>query len=190
MPYGSAPKRPTQTALSVVSILLVDDDGAFRERLARSLRRHGHAVTTADGAKKALDAAARASFEWAIVDLRMPDCSGLELTVGLKQVIPDLRVLVLTGYGSIASVVEAMRQGADNYLSKPADADDVIAALTVSAARPTPVASRPVNLARLEWEHVQQVLADMGGNKSAAARRLGITRRTLQLKLKRDPPVR
>ena len=119
----------------------------------------------------------------------MPECSGLELTVALKQQIPDARVLVLTGYGSISSAVEAMHFGAHNYLSKPADTDDVIAALATTDPRAATGEARPVNLARLEWKHIQQVLADNDGNKSETTRRLGITRRTLQLKLKRNPPV-
>jgi two-component system response regulator RegA len=120
--------------------------------------------------------------------------SGTELVPQLLKLQPKLRVVVLTGYGSIASAVEAMRLGAHNYVSKPADADDVLAAVTgdarpveTGAARTAPV-SPPPTLARAEWEHIQRILADTGNNVSETARRLGITRRTLQLKLKKYPP--
>jgi two-component system response regulator RegA len=172
------------------SILLVDDDETFRERLARALRERGHQVVTAGSAADGERAAVEALFQYAIVDLRMPGASGLELVAALKRRAPEMRVVVLTGYGSIASVVEAMHLGAHSYLSKPADADDVIAALTTDGARAVPAehAGKPPTLARAEWEHIQRILADCGGNISEAARRLGITRRTLQLKLKKDPP--
>jgi two-component system response regulator RegA len=171
------------------AILLVDDDEVLRERLARSLRSRGYVVVTAAGATEALEAARAQRFAYAVVDLRMPGPSGLDLTAALRQQTPDVRVVVLTGYGSIVTAVEAMRLGAHGYLSKPADADDVVAALTgdgaaVAAAREAPAPS----LARAEWEHIQRILADTDGNISEAARRLGITRRTLQLKLKKYPP--
>jgi two-component system response regulator RegA len=171
----------------VSGILLVDDDEVFRERLARALRDRGHEVVTAADAAAALEAARARPFPYAVVDLRMPGPSGLELTAALRQRAPAMRVVVLTGYGSIVSAVEAMRLGAHTYLSKPADADDVIAALTGDSAAP-PREAPPPSLARAEWEHIQRILADTGGNISEAARRLGITRRTLQLKLKKYPP--
>ena len=170
---------------AVVSILLVDDDGVFRKCMASSLRKRGYRVTTADGAVKALEIASRTSFEWAIVDLRMPRCSGLDLIGALKEKMQYVRILVLTGYGSVASAVDAMRLGAYNYLRKPADSDDVIGALTAATPRSTPATLWPVSLAHVEWEHIQRVLVDSGGNRTVAARRLGIERRTLQLKLKR-----
>jgi two-component system response regulator RegA len=153
--------------------------------MASSLRKRGYRVTTADGAVKALEIASRTSFEWAIVDLRMPRCSGLDLIGALKEKMQYVRILVLTGYGSVASAVDAMRLGAYNYLRKPADSDDVIGALTAATPRSTPATLWPVSLAHVEWEHIQRVLVDSGGNRTVAARRLGIERRTLQLKLKR-----
>jgi two-component system response regulator RegA len=121
----------------------------------------------------------------------MPGPSGLELVRELVALAPGVRVVVLTGYGSIASAVEALHRGAHHYLSKPADADDILAALEADrpATAPAPAAPPPT-LARAEWEHLSRILADCGGNVSEAARRLGITRRTLQLKLKKDPPLR
>jgi two-component system response regulator RegA len=116
----------------------------------------------------------------------MPGLSGLSLIAPLRERMPQARVIVLTGYGSITSAVEALRAGAHDYLSKPVDADEVITALTSDAARPAPE-SAP-SLARAEWEHIQRILADCQHNISETARRLGITRRTLQLKLKKYPP--
>jgi two-component system, response regulator RegA len=171
-------------------MLLVDDDEVFRERLAQALRQRGQEVVTAADGDEAVRAAGDGTLAAAVVDLRMPGMSGTELVPQLLRLQPKLRVVVLTGYGSIASAVEAMRLGAHNYLSKPADADDVLAAVT-GDARPIQAAAgaaAPPTLARAEWEHIQRILADTGGNVSETARRLGITRRTLQLKLKKYPP--
>ena len=172
-------------------ILLVDDDEVFRERLARSLRERAYAVVTAADHDGALAAARGAAIDYAVIDLRMPAGSGLSLLEPLRVLAPAARFVMLTGYGSIASAVEALRLGAHDYLSKPVDADEVIAALAgqgaASAGRPAPPASAP-SLARAEWEHIQRVLTDCAGNVSEASRRLGITRRTLQLKLKKYPP--
>jgi two-component system response regulator RegA len=174
-------------------MLLVDDDEVFRERLASALRQRGQEVVTAADADQAVRAAAKSKLAAAVVDLRMPGMSGTELVPRLLEMQPELRVVVLTGYGSIASAVEAMRLGAHNYVSKPADADDVLAAVTgetraMQAAPGQAVPAPPPTLARAEWEHIQRILADTGGNVSETARRLGITRRTLQLKLKKYPP--
>jgi len=173
-------------------MLLVDDDEVFRERLAQALRQRGQEVVTAADGDEAVRAAGRGKLAAAVVDLRMPGMTGTELVPQLLRLQPKLRVVVLTGYGSIASAVEAMRLGAHNYVSKPADADDVLAAVTGDArAIETPAgdaAPPPPTLARAEWEHIQRILADTGNNVSETARRLGITRRTLQLKLKKYPP--
>jgi two-component system, response regulator RegA len=182
-------------------LLLVDDDETFRARLARALGARELEVVVADDPAAALEAARRTRPAWAVVDLKMPGGSGLDLVRDLVALDPELRVVVLTGYGSIASAVEALRRGAHHYLSKPADADEIIAALQddeprVPPATGTPATAKPATtttaltptLARAEWEHLCRILADCGGNISEAARRLGITRRTLQLKLKKDPP--
>jgi len=171
-------------------MLLVDDDEVFRERLAHALRERGQEVVTAANGDEAMRAAAHGQLAAAVVDLRMPGMSGTELVPHLLKIHPKLRIVVLTGYGSIASAVEAMRLGAHNYVSKPADADDVLAAVMGDARPPKipPGEAPPPTLARAEWEHIQRILADTGGNVSETARRLGITRRTLQLKLKKYPP--
>ena len=179
------------TGNPMMPMLLVDDDEVFRERLARALRARGQEVVTAADSDEAVSAAARGKLASAVVDLRMPGMSGTELLPHLLRLQPKLRVVVLTGYGSIASAVEAMRLGAHNYVSKPADADDVLAAVMGDARvveTAAAGASPPPTLARAEWEHIQRILADTGGNVSESARRLGITRRTLQLKLKKYPP--
>ena len=168
------------------AILLVDDDEVFRERLARALRDRGHLVVTAGDGPSALAAAGAHKPAFAVLDLRMPGPTGLSLIGPLREAAPGARVVVLTGYGSITSAVEALRAGAHDYLSKPVDADQVIAALTGEPVHPAEAAAP--SLARAEWEHIQRVLADCNQNISEAARRLGITRRTLQLKLKKYPP--
>jgi two-component system response regulator RegA len=168
------------------AILLVDDDEVFRERLARALRDRGHPVVTAGDGPSALSAAGAQKFDFAVLDLRMPGPTGLSLIAPVRDAAPGVRVVVLTGYGSITSAVEALRAGAHDYLSKPVDADQVIAALTGEPVHPAEAAAP--SLARAEWEHIQRVLADCHHNISEAARRLGITRRTLQLKLKKYPP--
>jgi len=176
------------SAAPPATILLVDDDDTFHERLARALRERGHAVVTARDHASAMDAARAAPPTYAVVDLKMPGPSGLDLVRDLHGLGPETRIVVLTGYGSIASTVEALHRGAHHYLSKPADADEIIAALTGQKSMPGPATAPPPSLARAEWEHLTRILSDCGGNVSEAARRLGITRRTLQLKLKKDPP--
>jgi two-component system response regulator RegA len=174
-------------------LLLADDDETFRERLGRALRDRGYDVVTAMDHPTALAAARAQTPAFAVIDLKMPGASGLDLVRDLHALAADTRIVVLTGYGSIASAVDALHRGAHDYLSKPADADEIIAALLGQKAARAASGSKgttdpPPSLARAEWEHMTRILADCGGNVSEAARRLGITRRTLQLKLKKDPP--
>ena len=173
------------------SLLLVDDDAVFRERLARAFRERGYEVTTAGSVDEALEAARQESPELAVVDLRMPGRSGLDLVRELRALDASTRILVLTGYGSIATAVEAVRLGALNYVPKPADVDDLLIALARGLGEPNPQVAEDVqapSLARAEWEHIQRVLADCDGNISEAARRLGLHRRSLQRKLQKYPP--
>ena len=175
-------------------LLLVDDDEVFRERLGRALRDRGYDVATAPADATAM-AAARARVA-GVRGRRSQDArasQGSSWSRQLHELDAQTRIVVLTGYGSIASAVDALRLGAHDYLSKPADADEIIAALRghKAPARIEPGRARrrsAAQLARAEWEHISRILADAGGNVSEAARRLGITRRTLQLKLKKDPP--
>jgi two-component system, response regulator RegA len=174
------------------AILLVDDDRVFRERMARALRDRGCSVETAGDREEAIALFDKGRFDSAVIDLRMPGSQGLELLSELRSRDPATRIVVLTGYGSVSSAIEAMRQGAHAYLPKPADAEDLLHAIRSHPPQPHTglderVASHP-SLARAEWEHIERVLSDCRGNVSETARRLGITRRTLQLKLKKVPP--
>lgn len=174
--------------------LLVDDDERLRERLQRALESRGLEVRAAANADEALAVAASFAPSHAVVDLRMPGASGLELLGALLEKQPELKVLVLTGYGSIATAVASVRRGAVDYLAKPADADQILAALGVAppAVRDarTPAEIGTPSLERVEWEHIQRVLSDCGGNVSRAAQVLGVHRRTLQRKLANYPPRR
>ena len=175
----------------VTSILLVDDSPMFRERLARAFRQRGYSVLTAGNYDQAMQVVKKRMPDLAVVDLRMPGRNGLELVRDLVQLDGAVRVLVLSGFGSIATAVDAVKLGAVNFLPKPADADDILAAFeraeegVAESAMDHPVAP---SLARAEWEHIHRVLADCGGNISEAARRLGIHRRSLQRKLRKRAP--
>lgn len=173
------------------SILVVDDDDLFRARLARALADRGYEARTAAGYDEAIASCEADSPEYAVVDLRMPGRSGMELVRDIKRIDPGTKIVVLTGYGSVATAVEAIRLGATYYVHKPADADDVLAAFARGEAaplEPSPQEYRAPSLARAEWEHISRVLSDCGGNVSEAARRLGIHRRSLQRKLQKHPP--
>lgn len=174
------------------TVLLVDDDDVFRERLARALRDRGYTVHRAASYEDALSRAREESPEYAVVDLRMPGRSGLEIVRDLAALDPSTRIVVLTGYGSIATAVEAVRLGAVQYLSKPVGIEELLLAFE-RAQQPPMVALeedyRTPSLARTEWEHIQRILTDCGGNISEAARRLGLHRRSLQRKLGKYPPL-
>ena len=170
-------------------ILVVDDDEAFRLRLVRAFRDRGHQAEPAGDYESALSLACSFKPDRAVVDLRMPDKSGLEVVRELTELLPGIACLVLTGYGSIATATEAIRLGALDYLTKPADADQILSAFERQDG--DEVVEPPIeapSLERVEWEHIQRVLADTGGNVSQAARVLGIHRRSLQRKLARRPP--
>ncbi|MCA9680039.1 MAG: response regulator [Kofleriaceae bacterium] len=175
------------------SILLVDDDEVFRNRLARAFDDRGYEVRVGQDYDTAMASARDDSPEFAVVDLKMPGKGGLELVKALHEVDPQTKIVVLTGYGSIATAIDAVRLGATYYLSKPADADDIVNAFARGQAPPLDppeVEYKAPSLARAEWEHINRVLSDCGGNISEAARRLGIHRRSLQRKLQKYPPNR
>jgi two-component system response regulator RegA len=171
------------------SLLLVDDDDTLRGVLADALAKRGFAVHTAADAATASEIARGTRFDDAVVDLCLPGRSGLKLVESLKLAQPEMRIVVFTGYASIATAVEAIKLGAVHYLTKPADADELVAALiggkNMGAA--VPISTEPPSVDRLEWEHIQRVLGDCDGNVSEAARRLRMHRRTLQRKLKKRP---
>ncbi len=171
------------------TLLLVDDDDAFRRVLARALERRGYAVTVAANVEMAIIQAQAQPPEYAVVDLRMPGESGLALIEKLMACDPNTRVVMLTGYASIATAIEAIKLGAIHYLAKPCDADEIVAALNRSSVGDSsfPVSGSPLSVNRLEWEHIQRVLAEHQGNISATARALKMHRRTLQRKLGKHP---
>jgi len=170
------------------TLLLVDDDETLRTRLARAFEARGLSVTTAATCGEAVALAQADPPELALVDLRLPGGSGIDVVRELKAADSTTTIVVLTGYGSIATAVESMRSGATTYLTKPVDADQILAAFNqAEAARDAQPAIAVPSLARVEWEHIQRVLAECGGNLSQAARLLGIHRRSLQRKLAKDP---
>lgn len=183
--------------MSAPSLLLVDDDDVFRERLARAFRDRGFVVETHRSVDAALAGGEGESPEFAVVDLRMPGASGLELVRILHARDPATRIVVLTGYGSIATAVQAVKDGAADYLSKPLDFPRILAALLGTSDAPGPEAGpndtdelASPSLARLEWEHIQRVLLECEGNITRAAKSLGLHRRSLQRKLDKYPARR
>ena len=173
---------------ATASLLLVDDDPTFCDVMRRALTRRGFRVTLAHGVNEALACARAESPAYAVIDLKMPGESGLRLIPELRSLSEGVRIVVLTGYASVVTAVEAIKLGATHYLAKPVDADEVVAAFGRAVGdTATPVPSRPLSVDRLEWEHIQRVLAENGGSVSATARSLGMHRRTLQRKLSKRP---
>lgn len=173
------------------TVLIVDDDDVLRSRLQKAFTKRGLIVFCADGYDSALQVASEQKPNMAVLDLKMPGKNGMELLKDLLEVSPDTRAVILTGYGSITNAVDAVKIGAVNYVTKPADADQVLAALEGRSSHKKSTDDEdlhPPSLAEAQWEHIQRVLADSGGNISEAARRLDIPRRTLQRKLKKMAP--
>jgi len=170
-------------------VLIVEDDDALRGRLARAFASRGLDVRQVSNAGDAEATARDEPPEMVVLDLRMPDGSGLDLIPKLLQIDPNTRIVVLTGYGSVATAIEAVRRGARHYLTKPADADEILAAFD-RESRPSSGALplEPMSLDRVEWEHINRVLVDCQGNISEAARVLRLHRRSLQRKLAKYPP--
>ncbi|RMF39098.1 MAG: response regulator [Planctomycetota bacterium] len=174
------------------SILLVDDSVVLRDRLAIAFRERGFRVAVAGNYDEAIAVFRQFPTELAVIDLRMPGKSGMTLLQELKRIHPATKVLILTGFGSIATAIDAIRLGAVNFLPKPADVDDILTAFARGGEVvdfPETEEEVPVpTLAQAEWEHIHRILADCGGNISEAARRLGIHRRSLQRKLRKRAP--
>lgn len=170
------------------TLMIVDDDDSIRWAMSRAFEKRGYSVTTAASVPAALELLQNYSPEFALIDLRMPGPSGLTLVQRLKQADPNTRIVMLTGYASIATAVEAIKLGALDYLVKPVDADIVEAAFQHHAGNPDRDTSENViSVDRLAWEHIQRTLAQHEGNISATARALGMHRRTLQRKLAKRP---
>ncbi len=176
------------------SLLVVDDDATFCGVLARALEKRGFAVTVAHSVEDALPLAHANPPEYAVVDMKLgsgpianANSSGLVLVRALHELDPATRIVVLTGYASIATAVEAIKLGATQYLAKPANADEIVAAFGHVASDALPADARPPSVERVEWEHIQRVLQENNGNISATARALNMHRRTLQRKLAKAP---
>jgi len=173
------------------NFLVIDDDEMFSSILARGLMQRGFKVKQAHNVTEAMDLANQEKFAQITIDLHLHDDSGLRLVAPLRKVQTDARMLVLTGYASIATAVQAIKAGADNYLPKPANIETILSALQHDASKlrgeETIENPQPLSIARLEWEHIQRVLAEHDGNISATARALNMYRRTLQRKLAKRP---
>jgi two-component system, response regulator RegA len=189
MTQPAATPTPFTPKPGLPRILCVDDDQIFRTRLVRALNQRGYEVYQAANAEEGMVMARRHQPERAIVDMRMPGMGGLDLINELAKIDPDIDIVVLTGYGSIANAVEAVRRGAKDYLTKPVDAEQILATFERDAESDAAVPDTTPSLARVEWEHIQRILNDCGGNISQAARTLGIHRRSLQRKLAKLPPL-
>jgi two-component system response regulator RegA len=170
------------------SLLVVDDDAPFRQRLALAMERRGFEVTTADSMAAGIAEARARRPAFAVIDLRLGDGSGIEVVSALREVRADARVIVLTGYGNIATAVAAVKMGAIDYLSKPADADAVEAALLQTEGGLPPPPEQPMTADRVRWEHIQRVFEQCDRNVSETARRLRMHRRTLQRILNKYAP--
>jgi two-component system response regulator RegA len=181
-----------QAALDLISdktLLIVDDDAPFRQRLARAMEARGFIVTTAETVEQANILARRTPPAFAVVDLRIgQNGNGLEVVEAIHRAKPEARVIVLTGYGNIATAVAAVKHGAVNYLSKPADADDIASALLARADEKPQPPENPMSADRVRWEHIQRVYELCSQNVSETARRLNMHRRTLQRILAKRSP--
>ena len=170
------------------SLLLVDDDEPFLRRLAKAMEKRGFSVETADSVAAGRAVATARPPAYAVVDLRLEDGNGLDVVEAIRERRPDSRVVVLTGYGAIATAVAAVKIGATDYLSKPADANDITAALLTDGNELPPPPENPMSADRVRWEHIQRVFELCDRNVSETARRLGMHRRTLQRILAKRSP--
>jgi two-component system response regulator RegA len=170
------------------SLLIVEDDKPFLERLARAMETRGFAVTSCDNVADGLSQIAKAAPAFAVVDLRLGDGNGIDVVSALKRKRPEARAIILTGYGNIATAVTAVKLGAVDYLSKPADADDVVSALLSIGAQKSEPPSNPMSADRVRWEHIQRIYEMCNRNVSETARRLNMHRRTLQRILAKRAP--
>ena len=170
------------------SLLVVDDDLPFRERLSRSMQKKGFEVDSADSFESAIEIIEKQNYDYAIVDMRLTDGSGLELIKKMQIKSPETKSLLLTGYGNIATAVAAIKSGAIDYLPKPAEVDQIYDALTNSKEVLPPPPENPMTADRIRWEHIQRVFVQCNRNVSETARRLRMHRRTLQRILNKHAP--
>ena len=170
------------------SLLIVDDDNPFRERLARAMEKKGFQVSQAESVKKGVESVSKQKFAFAVVDLRLGDGNGLEIVKEIQKSNSNSRVVMLTGYGNIPTAVAAIKQGAIDYLAKPADADDVERALLADPNKNAAPPDNPMSADRVKWEHIHRVFELCNRNVSETARRLKMHRRTLQRILSKRSP--
>ena len=187
-PPESRPSTLAGLPESERTLLIVDDDQPLCQRLARAMERRGFVVTTADSVKGGIAAAKASTPAFAVVDLRLTDGSGLDVVSALREARPNARIVMLTGYGNIATAVAAVKAGAVDYLPKPADADAVERALLATEAALPPPPEDPMSADRVRWEHIQRVFEQCDRNVSETARRLKMHRRTLQRILSKHAP--
>lgn len=168
--------------------LLIDDDALYLRALQRSLERRGHAIHTATNAEQAIELANAQKPDYALVDLKLAEHNGLDLIAPLRQAHTPMRIILITGYASVATAVEAIKRGADHYLAKPTTIETILRTLNDHGVdEPAQAEATMIPLSRLEWEHIQQAMIDSNGNVSSAARLLGMHRRSLQRKLAKKP---
>jgi two-component system, response regulator RegA len=179
----------TEPREEFATLLLVDDDATFCKVLSAALEKRGYAVTVAHSVEDAIPVAKSNPPEFAVVDLKMGGAPGLALVKVLHELDPNTRIVMLTGYASIATAVEAIKLGATQYLAKPANADEIVAAFSHAPDGNAPLRAQPTQIGNLEWELIQRVLREHDDNISATARALNMHRRTLQRKLAK-PPLR
>jgi two-component system, response regulator RegA len=170
------------------TLLIVEDDRSFLQRLAKALEQRGFTVATAESVAEGLAQVKKAAPAFAVVDMRLGDANGLDVISALKRRRPEARAIILTGYGNIATAVNAVKLGAVDYLSKPADADDVVAALLAVDNKKINPPENPMSADRVRWEHIQRIYELCGRNVSETARRLNMHRRTLQRILGKRAP--
>jgi len=184
----TAISEATATPVALMPLLLVDDDQPFRQRLQLTLERRGFAVTGAGSVAEARRLAVTLLPGHAVVDLRLEDGNGLDLVAELRALRPDIRIVVLTGYGNLATAVAAVKAGAVDYLAKPADPEDIVRALSALPGERPEAPPEPMSADRVRWEHIQRVYELCGRNVSETARRLKMHRRTLQRILAKRSP--
>ena len=180
--------NPALADLPDKTLLLLDDDAVLRNRLGRALESRGFITTLAESVEEALAAVRSAPPAFAVLDMRLDDGSGLSVVDVLREVRPDARIIMLTGYGNIATAVAAVKAGVVDYLSKPADADNVVTALLAAEDGSPAPPDNPMSADRVRWEHIQRVYQLCGCNVSETARRLNMHRRTLQRILSKRAP--
>ncbi|MGE0714184.1 MAG: ActR/PrrA/RegA family redox response regulator transcription factor [Alphaproteobacteria bacterium] len=180
--------EPRPDASTLPTLLVVDDDSPLRNRLATALERRGYQVTAAESVAAGIAAARSVRPTYAVVDLKLGDGNGLEVVQAVRAARPDARIVVLTGYGNIATAVAAVKAGAVDYLAKPTDADAIEAALKAQTDKLPQPPEQPMSADRVRWEHIQRVFEQCERNVSETARRLRMHRRTLQRILNKHAP--